>query len=447
MYNFIDLFAGLSGIRIGFENAARDLGVETHCVLTSEIKPAALEALKHRYPNEQKFYDIYDVSAADLPEGSDIILGGFPCQAFSAAGKGLGFLDTRGTLFFEIERIISELSSRGQKPKGFILENVEGLVSHGGKGKGDKYGKTLSTILSKLKLAGYSVSVKVLDASKFGVAQRRKRVYIVGVDSKYGNVNLEDLPQSAAFVKDILDYGQPTDTSKFTQCLIKNIGLNNIAGKCIKDKRGGSGNIHSWDLEIKGKVSPIQKKFLNLLLKERRKKKWAAVIGIDWMDGMPLTKEQIETFFQADNLQEMLDDLVSKGYLAFEHPKKLVHLTDGTNFGTRREPDASLPKGYNIVTGKLSFEYSQILDPDGVAPTMVAMDMERVGVIDGNGIRRLTIAEGLRLFGYNNYDLSYLEGQKNGRKKAFDLLGNSVCVPVIKALATRLITTIENSDI
>jgi DNA (cytosine-5)-methyltransferase 1 len=447
MYNFIDLFAGLSGIRIGFENAARELGVETRCVLTSEIKPAALEALKNRYPHEQKFYDIYDVTSDDLPNGSDIILGGFPCQAFSAAGKGLGFLDTRGTLFFEIERIISELSAKGMKPKGFILENVEGLVNHGGKEKGEKYGKTLSTILSKLELAGYNVSVAVLDASNFGVPQRRKRVYIVGVDKIYGKVNLDNLPKSTAQVKDILDYGQPTDTSKFVDCLIKNIGINNIAGKCIKDKRGGISNIHSWDLEIKGKVSKIQKDFLNLLLKERRKKKWAAEIGIDWMDGMPLTKSQIETFFHYDNLQEMLDDLVSKGYLALEHPKKLVHLTDGTNVGTRREQDETLPKGYNIITGKLSFEYSQILDPEGVAPTMVAMDMERVGVIDGKGIRKLTIAEGLRLFGYKNYDLSYLEQQKNGRKKAFDLLGNSVCVPVIQALATRLITTIENSTL
>ena len=157
MYRFIDLFAGLSGIRIGFEKAAAELDIETKCVLTSEIKPAAIEALSHRYPDEICNHNIYDVNAGLLPEGSDIILGGFPCQAFSAAGKGLGFLDTRGTLFFEIERIIQELSSLDKKPKGFILENVEGLVSHGGRDKGEKYGKTLSTILKKLELAGYNV--------------------------------------------------------------------------------------------------------------------------------------------------------------------------------------------------------------------------------------------------------------------------------------------------
>lgn len=445
MYNFIDLFAGLSGIRIGFEKAAETLGVSAKCVLTSEIKSAAIEALKHRYPDEKCDYNIYEVTADLLPDGADIILGGFPCQAFSAAGRGLGFLDTRGTLFFEIERIIHELTLRKMKPKGFILENVEGLVGHGGRDTGQKYGKTLSTILKKLEFAGYNVSVAVLDASNFGVPQKRKRVYIVGVDSKFGKVNLNNLPNSSLLVKDVIESGKRTDNSEFARFLVSNIGISNLPGKCIKDKRGGSSNIHSWDIESKGSVTVQQKELLNLLLKERRKKKWASIIGIDWMDGMALTLEQISTFYSAPNLQEMLDDLVEKGYLVFEHPKKKIILSDGTNFASQRVYDTSKPKGYNIVTGKLSFKYSLILDPNGYAPTLVAMDMERVGVIDGDGIRHLTINEGLKLFGYDDYDLSYLETQKNGRKKAFDLLGNSVCVPVIKALAVRLLETLERN--
>ena len=443
MYNFIDLFAGLSGIRIGFEQAAKDLGLRTKCVLTSEIKPAAIEALKHRYPNEKCDYNIYDVNADLLPQGADVILGGFPCQAFSAAGKGLGFLDTRGTLFFEIERIIKELTQLNKKPKGFILENVEGLVSHGGKEKGQLYGKTLSTILHKLKTAGYNVSVAVLDASSFGVPQKRKRVYLVGIDSNYGEVDLTNLQSSTVLVKDVIQRGEKTDDSEFAKLLIKNIGLKKLAGKCIKDKRGGASNIHSWDIGLKGIVSKEQKNFLNLLLKERRKKKWASIIGIDWMDGMPLTLEQISSFFASKDLEGMLNDLVAKGYLVFEHPKKKVLISDGINIASQRIYDTSKPKGYNIVTGKLSFKYSLILDPNGFAPTLVAMDMERVGVLDGKGIRHLTIEEGLRLFGYKDYDLSYLYNQKNGRKKAFDLLGNSVCVPVIQALAKRLLLTLE----
>lgn len=436
---FIDLFAGLSGIRIGFEQAAADLRVPTECVLTSEIKPAAIEALQHRYPNEKVDYNIYDVHAEMIPEGIDVLLGGFPCQPFSAAGKGLGFLDTRGTLFFEIERLIQEFIEKDQKPGGFILENVEGLMKHGGMQEGSPYGKTLTTIVKKLEMAGYNVNVLLLDSVDFGLPQSRKRVYIIGIDKEKGNVDLKNLPHSSKLFADIKEVGLPTDKGKFAKTLLKHYKPEELEGKYIKDKRGGSRNIHSWDLEIRGKVTQEQKVFLNILLKERRKKKWAEIIGIDWMDGMPLTLEQIRTFYQAPDLQEMLDDLVEKGYLVYEHPKKKVIIEEGDNIGSRRMQDLTKPKGYNIVTGKLSFEYSQFLDPEGIAPTMVAMDMSRIGVVDGKGVRHLSITEGLKLFGYEDYDLAYLEHRKNGRDIAFDLLGNSVCVPVIKVLADRLI--------
>lgn len=436
---FIDLFAGLSGIRIGFEQAAKALGVDTQCVLTSEIKPAAIEALHHRYPNEKVDYNIYDVHADMIPDGIDVLLGGFPCQPFSAAGKGLGFLDTRGTLFFEIERIIREFTDKGQKPGGFILENVEGLLKHGGVEKGQPYGKTLSTIVKKLDMAGYNVEVLMLNSADFGLAQSRKRVYILGVDKAKGHIDVDNLPHSSQLFGCIKEVGLPTDNGKFAKTLLKHYKPEQIEGKYIKDKRGGARNIHSWDLGLRGKVTEEQKKFLNILLKERRKKKWAQIIGIDWMDGMPLTLAQIQTFYDAKNLQKMVDDLVEKGYLILEHPKKKIVIQEGDNIGSKREYDTTKPKGYNIVTGKLSFEYSQFLDSKGIAPTLVAMDMSRVGVVDGAGIRHLSITEGLKLFGYENYDLSYLENRKNGHDIAFDLLGNSVCVPVIKVIADRLI--------
>ena len=103
-----------------------------------------------------------------------------------------------------------------------------------------------------------------------------------------------------------------------------------------------------------------------------------------------------------------------------------------------RERDASLPMGYNIVAGKLSFEVSEILDPKGYAPTLVAMDMHRIHVVDGDGIRQLTLTEGKRLFGYpDTYKLDVPV------KEGYDLLGNTVVVPVIKAVATKLLNTIQ----
>jgi len=444
-YNFIDLFAGLGGIRIGLERAARKEHVKVKCVLTSEVKKTAIESLQNRYKKEKVDYDVTKIHANTISDNFDIVLAGFPCQAFSQAGLGMGFLDkTRGTLFFDVLRLIIESTELGHKPKGFILENVEGLINHGGKIEGAKYGRTLTTILESLDKAGYNVIAKLLDASEYGCPQMRKRVYIVGVAKEIGAVDLENLPKSHKTFGSIMEHGLPTDKSAFAQRLIEVYGVDNLPGKAIKDKRGGENNIHSWDVAARGATTSDQRQLLNALFLERRKKHWCAEIGIDWMDGIPLTKQQIETFYTHPQLQDLLDDLVHKGYLTYEHPKKKIKFSDGENTAYRRIPDETKEKGYNIVAGKLSFDYTKFLDPQKPTHTMVAMDMERVGVIDGDGIRHLTINEGLKLFGYSNYNLSYLESRKNGKAIAFDLLGNSVCVPVIEAIARRLIQTLES---
>lgn len=437
---FIDLFAGLGGIRLGFEQACQDRGIETECVLTSEIKPYAVQTLKHNHHHENFVGDIFQVKNEDIPP-FDFLFGGFPCQPFSASGKRNGFADTRGTLFFEIERII-----KYHQPKGFILENVEGLVKHDLENKDDEIGRTLKTILYKLENElDYQVSWKVLDSVHFGVPQSRKRVFIVG--TKNGKVSLDNFEPTYKVLKDVLESGKPTMITDFTKKLLSHFTVEELYGKSIKDKRGGENNIHSWDIGIKGECSKDQINLLNRLFKERRKKQWASEIGIDWMDGMPLTLSQIQSFFPVNYLFEsvdvkaLLDDLVEKGYLKFEHPKKLV--TENTENGviTSRVYDETKPKGYNIVTGKLSFEINKILNPNEIAPTLVATDMVKIVVPDGKGIRKLRIREGLRIFGYpENYEIPVKESL------AFDLLGNTVVVPVIKAVAERVLDALEMSE-
>jgi DNA (cytosine-5)-methyltransferase 1 len=433
---FIDLFAGMGGIRLGFEQAFKEAGFKTECVFTSEIKVSAIKAYK-KYFNEQHIKgDITQIKSEDIPD-FDFLLGGFPCQAFSVAGKQRGFADTRGTLFFEIERIL-----RDKKPYGFLLENVEGLVVHDLENNTVKPGRTLKTILHKLeKELDYKVTWNILDAQNFGLAQARRRIYIVG--TKKERVSLENFPQIKSTFSDVMEKGCKTLNGEFSKKLFKKFKPEELFGKAIKDKRGGENNIHSWDIGIRGRVTQKEQTLLNALLLERRKRHWAKKIGIDWMDGMPLTAEQIRAFHNIEDLQTMLDKLVEQGYLVLEHPKKRIKSENSTPDRTlyERIPDVTKPKGYNIVTGKLSFEFSRILNPGAVTPTLVAMDMSTIGVIDNCGIRKLTLREGLRLFGYpEDYSLCDFEDTQKGKKQGFDLLGNTVCIPVIKAVSEQLAT-------
>jgi len=163
-FTFIDLFAGVGGFRIAMQN----LGGK--CVFTSEWDKAAQVTYKANF-GEVPFGDITSEETKKyIPQKFDVLCAGFPCQAFSIAGKRGGFEDIRGTLFFDVAEII-----RRHKPKAIFLENVKGLVNH------DK-GKTLSTILNVLRndLGYYVPEPQIMNAKNFGVPQNRERIYIVG---------------------------------------------------------------------------------------------------------------------------------------------------------------------------------------------------------------------------------------------------------------------------
>lgn len=169
-FTFIDLFAGIGGFRIAMQN----LGGK--CVYSSEFDAKAQESYFANY-GEMPFGDITkDITKQYIPEHFDVLCAGFPCQAFSLAGRRLGFKDeTRGTLFFEVEDIL-----RKHQPKAFFLENVKGLAIH------DK-GRTLKTILDHLDDAGYDVvPPQILNAMDFGVPQHRERIYIIGFRKDLG---------------------------------------------------------------------------------------------------------------------------------------------------------------------------------------------------------------------------------------------------------------------
>ena len=188
-FTFIDLFAGIGGFRMAFQN----LGGE--CVFSSEWDEQARKTYYANY-GDVPFGDITKESTKNkIPKGFDILCAGFPCQAFSLAGKRLGFEETRGTLFFDVAEIL-----RRYKPKAFFLENVKGLVIH------DK-GRTFKTILNTLDEVGYIVpNPEIVNAMYFGVPQHRERIYIVGFRKDLG-IKKEDFsyPEQNKVLKHWID--------------------------------------------------------------------------------------------------------------------------------------------------------------------------------------------------------------------------------------------------
>lgn len=201
-FTFIDLFAGIGGMRLGFESAGGK------CVFSSEWDASCQKTYQANFgvlPDG----DITQIEVEEIPP-CDVILAGFPCQPFSSIGKRAGFNHpTQGTLFYDVLRLV-----KGLRPKAFLLENVVGLVNH------DK-GNTLKVIQESLIEEGYSISYKVLDSADFGLPQHRKRIYIVGFDKSVFGENIDfQFPNPSSKVTDI---GQFVETGITDRSISKHL--------------------------------------------------------------------------------------------------------------------------------------------------------------------------------------------------------------------------------
>lgn len=191
---YLELFAGIGGFRLAVEEASRANGLSAECVGYSEIEPNALKTYKANFNINKDEIDIGDVMSLDseskikkIPK-FDILFAGFPCQPFSLMGEKAGFADTRGTLFFQIAKILSI-----KKPEFFILENVRGLKTHDN-------GKTYERIMEILtKELGYHVRADIFNSADFGVPQIRRRLYFIGVKNKktFNQINGLDFSKHA----------------------------------------------------------------------------------------------------------------------------------------------------------------------------------------------------------------------------------------------------------
>jgi DNA (cytosine-5)-methyltransferase 1 len=157
---YLSLFSGIGGFELG-------IGDKGECIGFSEIDKYATAIYSKHFPQHKNYGDITKIEPADLPD-FDLLVGGFPCQSFSIAGRRGGFEDTRGTLFFEIARIV-----KNKRPPLLLLENVKGLLSH-------DEGRTFAVVISTLNDLGYDLQWQVLNSKDFGVPQNRERIFIVG---------------------------------------------------------------------------------------------------------------------------------------------------------------------------------------------------------------------------------------------------------------------------
>lgn len=213
-FRFVDLFAGIGGIRLPFT----ELG--GRCVFSSEWDAAAARTYTANF-GEVPFGDITKVDAGFIPS-HDILLAGFPCQAFSIMGKMRGFDDTRGTMFFEVARILAR-----HHPKAILLENVKQLVGH-------DHGKTFAVIRETLDTLGYHVKWRVLNALDFGVPQKRERVIIVGFTDKAKADKFEfDFSPVAYDLRTVIEPDSAVDPSLLASDAIRAKRLRSVAGKTV----------------------------------------------------------------------------------------------------------------------------------------------------------------------------------------------------------------------
>lgn len=239
---------GLSQMEIKSKNRTNNKGgtpqysKRPFCIGYSEVDKHAIQIYRKHFLNHQNYGNATKIDTSKLPD-FDLLVAGFPCQSFSVAGRGKGFDDTRGTLFFEIARVL-----RDKRPRYFLLENVKGLLSN-------KSGKTFQTILGVLTNLGYELEWQVLNSKNFGVPQNRERVFIIGYFGKGSRSKV--FPITEGDGKNYKKHFKTLNLSDWRganrnqgQNLIKVIDVNNQQGQRVYDPKGISqtlaGNAGGW---------------------------------------------------------------------------------------------------------------------------------------------------------------------------------------------------------
>ena len=421
---FIDLFAGIGGFRYGLQKVAAESeggsnsegGASQHgqrafyCVWSNEWDKYASQIYKKHY-GECDTRDIRAVNTSEIPD-HDLLCAGFPCQSFSIAGKRLGFEDTRGTMFFEIARVI-----RDKRPRYFLLENVKGLLSH-------DEGKTFQTILGVLSDLGYEYQWQVLNSKNFGVPQNRERIFIVG--HLRGTSRPEVFPIGESYsISHQTKYAEQARRSRISSTIDARYGSLRNAGETYLHYIGG----------IKGKR--------DMWLKDNKQnsRNFSQGQRVYSSDGIASTIAGNAGGLGGKTGLYAVPVQVGQG-------KKSRAAKAGTVIGDQNEAftiRASNPNGVAIP----------VLTPDRMEkrqngrrfkndgdPAFTLTSQDKHGVYDGLSIRRLTPIECERLQGFPD---NWTEGISDTQR--YKCLGNAVTTLVITEIGRKLIQAKEVNQI
>jgi DNA (cytosine-5)-methyltransferase 1 len=400
LFNYVSLFSGVGG----FEQALNKLGGT--CVMASEIDKFANQSYEILY-GEKTVGDITKVEAEDVPD-HDVLVGGFPCQAFSVAGKRGGFDDARGTLFFEIARL-----AKVKRPKAMLLENVKGLISH------DK-GKTLDTIVTTLNRLGYTVDFNVLNSKYFGVPQNRERIFIIALR--------DDLIEPQAWA-------------------IK--GTNVVAKGKRRISQLSGVKTFNFDWPEQTEVTTRLRDILEDNVDERyylSEEKTASLIA-QLNEGSGIGKDgKLSTVCTGENISPCIDANFTKGLGPSDVEKnrnRRTHIIEGLPI---RE---ATKKGYAIANEGDAVNYQS---PDsqtrrGRVGKQLANTLEASGINQGvvtprYRIRKLTPLECFRLQGFPDEAHAKLVEGGISNSQLYRQAGNAVTVNVIDAIGRRLLPMI-----
>ena len=394
-FSFIDLFSGIGGFRIALEQ----LGGK--CIAFSEIDKNALNTYKQNF-NTLEEIELGDITKVKKLPYADLIVGGVPCQAWSIAGKNLGFDDDRGKLWFDAIQTVKKV-----KPKAFIFENVKGLQD-------PRNLSALNLIISELSKLNYKVKYQVLNATDFGLPQNRERLFIVGIRKDIKDDFI--FPKVSNQRKTILDI-LIDKTKNFNKNYYEGVEFFTFC-----DTRNGDTTIHSWDIT---ECSESEKNICLLILNNRRKSKYGD------KDGNPLSYEDLKNLDNSITKKD-IESLLKKKILKKVGSK--LELTNSKNSsGINNIYRIYLPNSYHFATltatGNKDFISTDFLIKKSGDIKKDFIDQ----IFNQKKYRKLSVKETLKMQGFP-------ENFKTNEKESVILkqLGNAVPTNVVYAVASQL---------